>query len=51
AGYLRRISEAYTRFFHRYEAAPLLIVNAANVDLAHKIQDYELLLEQVRTIR
>jgi deoxyadenosine/deoxycytidine kinase len=30
--YLERLVEAYTRFFHRYDAAPLLIVNAADID-------------------
>jgi deoxyguanosine kinase len=30
--YLERLVEAYTRFFHQYDAAPLLIVNAGDVD-------------------
>jgi deoxyadenosine/deoxycytidine kinase len=30
--YLERLVDAYTRFFHLYDAAPLLIVNAADVD-------------------
>ena len=34
SGYLGRLSEAYTRFFHDYDAAPLLIVNAAEIDFA-----------------
>ena len=28
--YLERLNEAYARFFHEFEAAPLLIVNAAS---------------------
>lgn len=49
AAYLRRLSEAYTRMFHYYEAAPLLIVNAAHIDLVNGDEDYEALLEQIRT--
>jgi deoxyguanosine kinase len=30
--YLERLVDAYTRFFHLYDAAPLLIVNAGEVD-------------------
>ena len=30
--YLERLNEAYARFFHEFEAAPLLIVNAASID-------------------
>jgi deoxyguanosine kinase len=47
ASYLRRLSEAYTRMFHYYEAAPLLIVNAAHIDLVNSDEDYEALLEQI----
>ena len=32
APYLERLNEAYARFFHEYDAAPLLIVNAAAID-------------------
>lgn len=49
--YLRRINEAYMRFFHDFTAAPLLIVNAAEVNLAEGERAYQLLLEQIRTIR
>lgn len=30
--YLARLVDAYTRFFHLYDATPLLIVNASDVD-------------------
>jgi deoxyadenosine/deoxycytidine kinase len=30
--YLERLVDAYARFFHHYDAAPLLIVNASEVD-------------------
>lgn len=49
--YLRRVQDAYASFFYHYEASPLLIVNAAEIDLAESDQDYILLLEQIRTVR
>ncbi|NIR59410.1 MAG: deoxynucleoside kinase [Gammaproteobacteria bacterium] len=49
--YLQRVAEAYTRFFYHYDAAPLLIVNATDVDLVGKDSDYRQLLEQVRAVR
>ena len=49
--YLHRLVEAYTRFFYHFESSPLVIVNAAEVDLAHNEEDYRLLFEQLRTIR
>ena len=51
AGYLRRISEAYARLFLNYDAAPLLIVNAASIDLVDNERDYEALLEQIHLTR
>ena len=47
AAYLRRLSEAYMRMFHYYEAAPLLIVNAGQIDLVNNDEDYAALLEQI----
>jgi len=49
ASYLRRLSEAYARMFLDYEAAPLLIVNAAHIDLVDNEDDYQALLEQIHT--
>jgi len=51
SAYLQRLVDAYTRFFYHYDAAPLLIVNASEIDPVNNEQDYNLLLEQVRTIR
>ncbi len=39
--YLERLNEAYARFFHQYEAAPLLIVNAASIDPINNPADYD----------
>ena len=45
--YLTRLNEAYARFFHAYEAGPLLIVNAAAIDPVSNEADYEELLAQI----
>ena len=43
--YLRRLVDAYARFFLYYEAAPLLIVNAATIDLvADSCDDFQQLV-------
>ncbi len=51
AAYVHRLSEAYSRLFLYYDAAPLLIVNAANINLVDSEQDYQALLEQVMNTR
>ena len=48
--YLDRVASAYTRFFHYYEDAPLVIVNAAEIDFAHGNDDYDLLFDMLRSI-
>ena len=42
--YLERLNEAYARFFHDYDDAPLLIVNAATLDPLASDADYAELL-------
>jgi len=49
--YLERLVEAYTRFFHYYSDSPLLIVNAADIDLVNNTRDYELLVDRLRRVR
>jgi len=49
--YLERLSQGYARFFHDYEAAPLLIVNAAHVDLVNSDAAYQELLAQIARVR
>jgi deoxyguanosine kinase len=51
AAYLERLSGAYRRFFHDYRASPLLIVNAALLDIPGDRGDYNLLLQEVRRMR
>jgi deoxyguanosine kinase len=49
--YLAQLVDAYTRFFHYYDAAPLLIVNAAEIDLVNNDADFEALLTYLSTVR
>jgi len=49
--YLQRLVDGYTSFFYQYNSAPLLVVNASEIDLVNSTQDYELLLEQVKNVR
>jgi len=50
APYLERLVDAYTEYFHFYDDAPLLVVNAAEIDLANNDQHFETLLQQVLNI-
>ncbi len=49
--YLEKLNAAYARFFHDYEGAPLLIVNAATIDPLHNESDYEELLAAIRRMK
>jgi deoxyadenosine/deoxycytidine kinase len=48
--YLRRLAEAYTRFFHNYKDSALLIVNARHIDWVHNDEDYEMLVKEITGI-
>jgi deoxyadenosine/deoxycytidine kinase len=45
--YLERLNEAYARFFLEYDEAPVLIVNAAEIDPIGNEGDYQGLLAEV----
>ncbi len=49
--YLQRLVEAYTQFFHRYSATPLLVVNAAEINFVDSDADFQMMLNYVRKIR
>jgi deoxyadenosine/deoxycytidine kinase len=49
--YLEKINAAYSEFFLYYDDAPLLIINAAQIDFAQSDRDFALLLEQIGSIR
>ena len=49
--YLEQLGEAYARFFYDFDAAPLLIVNAASIDPIHREVDYQELLHTIARIK
>lgn len=49
--YLEKINSAYSEFFLYYDDAPLLIVNAVQIDFANSERDFALLLEYIGSVR
>jgi deoxyadenosine/deoxycytidine kinase len=49
--YLQALVDAYTRFFHHYTAAPLLVVNAAQINFVDRDEDFGMLLDYIMRIR
>ncbi len=48
--YLEQLNNAYTHFFHYYDDAPLLIVNAAEIDWVNNAGDYRALVDYMLNI-
>jgi deoxyadenosine/deoxycytidine kinase len=51
AAYLARLNDAYARFFHEFDRAPLLIVNASNIDPVQNQADYDELIGAIRRMK
>lgn len=49
--YLRALVEAYSRFFHHYDDAPLMIVNTEHLNPVDSDEDFALLLRQLTEMR
>jgi len=49
--YLRRLSEAYTRYFHNYADSPLLIVNSERLNFVDNREHFDLLLSRIDALR
>jgi deoxyadenosine/deoxycytidine kinase len=49
--YLARLADAYARFFHHYDDAPVLAVNSEHLDFSAGERDLELLLEHAAAMR
>jgi deoxyadenosine/deoxycytidine kinase len=49
--YLARVSQAYTRFFHDYTAAPVLMVNSGHLNFVDRPGDFALLLQRINDMR
>ena len=48
---MERLNEVYSEFFLYYDGAPLLIVNASEIDLANGDRDYSHLVDYMLDIR
>jgi deoxyguanosine kinase len=51
AAYLARLNDAYARFFHEFDKAPLLIVNAASIDPVQNQADFDELVGAIRRMK
>lgn len=51
ADYLEKLGNAYAKFFYNFDAAPLLIVNAASIDPIHREGDYQELLRTIMRVK
>ena len=49
--YLRKLSEAYTRYFYNYDESPLLIVNSERLNFVDVPAHVDLLIERVNAMR
>jgi deoxyguanosine kinase len=49
--YLRALSDSYTRFFHKYDGGPVLIVNTENLNPIERDEDFKLLLSRIDKMR
>ena len=50
AEYLERLNAMYLKFFNTYNASPLLIVNAEDIDFINNENDYKNLLDKIYSI-
>jgi deoxyguanosine kinase len=51
ADYLRALNDAYSRFFHHFDAAPVLIVNTDRLNPVERDADFDMLLEHITGMR
>lgn len=49
--YLTGLAESYTRFFHNYDAAPVMVVNSENINFVDKDDDFHLLVARIESMR
>jgi len=49
--YLARLSEAYSRFFHDYDAGRVLVVNSERLNFVDRPEDFRLLLRRITEMR
>jgi len=49
--YLDEINQAFNNFFFHYSDAPMLVVNASNIDFVNIPEDFEDLVNEIRKIK
>lgn len=49
--YLILLGDGYTKFFHDYDAAPVLIVNSERLDFVGNDEDFQLLVQRIEAMR
>lgn len=49
--YLKSLVDAYTQYFYHYTAAPLLMVNASEINFVDSEADFDMLLAHIRKIK
>lgn len=49
--YLTLLSESYTRFFHDYKAAPVMVVNSEYLNFVDNPDDFQLLVQRIDAMR
>ncbi|SDK58980.1 Deoxyadenosine/deoxycytidine kinase [Methylophilus rhizosphaerae] len=49
--YIARLAEAYSEFFHGYDASPLLIVNNEKLNIIKDPEAFDLLIERINQIK
>ena len=50
-GYLEALADSYTRYFHQYEAAPVLMINTEHLNPIERDSDFELLIDRIARLR
>lgn len=49
--YLVLLGESYTRFFHNYDAAPVMVVNSEHLNFVDSDDDFQLLVQRLESMR
>ncbi|MDS4014497.1 MAG: deoxynucleoside kinase [Candidatus Accumulibacter sp.] len=49
--YLSILAESYTRFFHNYDAAPVMVVNSEHINFVDRDDDFQLLVTRIEAMR
>ena len=51
SNYLEKLTDSYAKFFYYYDDAPLLVVNAESIDPIHNDEHFNMLYEEVVSVK